>query len=98
MSIEGKAQLRCRCSFRSATDYRSPINGLSEINGFDLFYKHCIPTGFPDRLLKQGVNEKEPLCSDLPTNSWRIDEEGPAIWNPHGKQRYRADRLKQRHK
>ena len=35
----------------SATDYRSPINGLSEINGCELFYKHCIPTGFPDRLL-----------------------------------------------
>src|SRR5437660_7914750 len=57
MSIEGQAQLRCSCSFRSATDYRSPINGLSEINRFELFYKHCIPTGFPDRLLKQGVNE-----------------------------------------
>src|SRR5438445_9399543 len=54
MSIEG---LRCSCSFRSATDYRSPINGLSEINRFELFYKHCIPTGFPDRLLKQGMNE-----------------------------------------
>src|SRR5438445_13226631 len=49
MSIEG---LRCSCSFRSATDYRSPINGLSEINRFELFYKHCIPTGFSDRLLK----------------------------------------------
>ena len=44
--------MRCSCSFRSATDYRSPINGLSEINRFELFYKHCIPTGFSDRLLK----------------------------------------------
>src|SRR5438270_9666448 len=50
MSIEG---LRCSCSFRSTTDYRSPINGLSEINRFELFYKHCIPTGFSDRLLKR---------------------------------------------
>jgi len=30
----------------------SPINGLSEIDGRELFYKHCIPTGFPDRLLR----------------------------------------------
>src|SRR5437588_9933866 len=51
MSIEWQAQSRCSCSFRSTTDYRSPINGLSEINRFELFYKHCIPTGFPDRLL-----------------------------------------------
>jgi len=28
--------LRYRGSFRSATDYRSPINGLPEINGFEL--------------------------------------------------------------
>src|SRR5437660_12907219 len=59
MSIEGRHKLRCSCSFRSTTDYRSPINGLSEINRFELFYKHCIPTGFPDRLLKGatgGVN------------------------------------------
>src|SRR5205807_8162682 len=53
MSIEGSAQSGCSCSFRSTTDYRSPINGLSEINRFELFYKHCIPTGFPDRLLKR---------------------------------------------
>src|SRR5437660_11503009 len=57
MSIEGQAQLRCSCSFRSATDYRSPINGLSEINRFELFYKHCIPTGFPDRLALGGLGE-----------------------------------------
>ena len=51
--------MRCSCSFRSATDYRSPINGLSEINRCELFYKHCIPTGFPDSLLqKHGVNQK----------------------------------------
>src|SRR5437588_1693048 len=55
MSIE--AQSRCSCSFRSTTDYRSPINGLSEINRFELFYKHCIPTGFPDRLALGGLGE-----------------------------------------
>src|SRR5437588_5726557 len=68
MSIEGQAQLRCSCSFRNATDYRSPINGLSEINRFELFYKHCIPTGFPDRLLKE-AGENETL--GLPgVNAW----------------------------
>ena len=30
----------------------SPINGLPEINWRVLFYKHCIPTGLPDRLLR----------------------------------------------
>src|SRR5437762_13146012 len=30
----------------------SPINGLSEIDGREVFYEHCIPTGFRDRLLR----------------------------------------------
>ena len=52
--------MRYRGSFRSATDYRSPINGLPEINRFELFYKHCIPTGFLAyefiALISPGVN------------------------------------------
>src|SRR2546430_17298557 len=47
MFIERQDQLRSNSSFRSATNRLSPINGLSAIGGLKLFYKHCIPTGFP---------------------------------------------------
>ena len=61
MFIEQRAQLRTSSSFRSAIESVSPINGLSEINGFESFYKHFIPTGF----FPQTDNSQ----SSLPTNS-----------------------------
>src|SRR5437660_12025398 len=53
MFIEHQSELRSGSSFRSETEYLSPINGLLA-SSLVPFYKHRIPTGFFRQTTKGG--------------------------------------------